>query len=99
MEYVWETFCNQQSLFDGTFVSLKVGEDKLVVEHINKFNVIVDQLNSIKIYIDNEVLILILLSSLLDNYSTVIITVSNSCGSRNLTFDKIHDLILEWRYR
>ena len=75
-------------------LNLKMGEGVSVADHINEFNVIISQLNSVDINFEDEVHTLILLSSLSNSWNTTVTAVSNFFGSTSLTFDGVQDLIL-----
>ena len=55
---------------------------------------IVSQLNSLDINFEDEIKALIMVSSLLESWDTVVAATSNSCGSEKLMFDEIHDVVL-----
>jgi len=62
-----------------------------VTEHIN---MILARLTSVGIKFDDEVQALLLLLSLLDNWSRMVTLVTSLAGSDGFTFEKICDLIL-----
>ena len=74
--------------------NLKMSEGMPVADHINEFNMIVSQLNSVEIDFEDEVRALILLSSLPDSWNTAVAAISNSSRSTSFTFDGVRDLIL-----
>ncbi len=63
-----------------------------VTEHIN---MILARLTSVGIKFDDEVQALLLLLSLLDNWSRMVTLVTSLAGSDGFTFEKIRDLILD----
>ncbi|KAJ0555551.1 putative RNA-directed DNA polymerase [Helianthus annuus] len=65
-----------------------------VAAHINEFNSIISRLASVEIKFEDEVQALLLLSSLPDSWSGTVTAVSSASGTTKLTFDSIHDLIL-----
>ena len=71
-----------------------MSENGYVSDHINKFNMIVSQLNSVDINFEDEIKALILISSLLESWDTVVAAISKSRGSEKLKFDEIHDAVL-----
>jgi len=75
-------------------VNTRMKEDNSVTEHINKTNSILARLMSVGTKFDDEVEVLLLLSSLPDSWSGMVTTIINSAGSDGFTFEKIHDLIL-----
>ena len=58
-------------------VNLKYKEGGSVAEHLNDMKSIVNQLASMKIVFDDELQALIVLSSLLESWKTLVVTVSN----------------------
>ena len=75
-------------------VNTRMKEDISVTEHINKINSILARLTSIAIKFDDEVQVLLLISSLPDSWSGTVTTVTCSVGPDGFTFEKICDLIL-----
>ena len=63
-------------------------------DHINEFNMILSQLNSVDINFDDEIKVLILISSLPECLHTIVVVVISSCGSEKLKFDEIRDVVL-----
>ncbi|KAJ0100086.1 hypothetical protein Patl1_20574 [Pistacia atlantica] len=57
--------------------NLKMREDASVIEHMNDFNIIINQLSSIKIDFDEEVCALILMGSLPNNWEPMRVAISN----------------------
>ena len=64
--------------------NLKISESSLVVEHINSFNTIVNQLVSVGIKFDDEIYVLILLSALPNSWEPMRTTITNSIGNSTL---------------
>ena len=69
--------------------NLKMAKGVLVIDHINEFNIITTQLNSIEIDFDDEIRVLILLSSLPESWSATMTTVSSSSSSSKLKLNEI----------
>ena len=65
-----------------------------MVEHISSFKGIVNKLVAMKMNIDNEMQASLLLSSLLDSWETLVITVSNSTPNGILTMASVNDSLL-----
>ena len=84
---------NKVYLMRGLF-NLQMSETRSVSDHINEFNMIVSQLNSVDINFEDEIKALILMSSLPDSWDTVVATISSSRGSEKLKFDEIRDVVL-----
>jgi len=74
--------------------NLKMGEGISVTNHINEFNTILAQLESVQIKFEDEVKALILLSSLPDSWAATVTTVSSSIRENTLKLSDIRDLIL-----
>ena len=71
-----------------------MSENGSISDHINKFNIIVSQLNSVDINFKDEIKALILISSLPESWDTVVAAISSSRGSEKLMFDEIRDVVL-----
>jgi len=74
--------------------NLNMGEGNSVTDHINEFNTILAQLESVQIKFEDEVKALILLSSLSDSWVATVTAVSSSTRENTLKLSDIHDLIL-----
>ena len=74
--------------------NLKMGEGALVVEHLNNFNTVINQLVSVDIKFDDEICALILLASLPNSWEPMRAAVTNSIGNAKLKFIDIRDTIL-----
>ena len=74
--------------------NLQMSENGSVSDHINEFNMIVSQLNSVDIRFEDEIKALILKSSLHESWDTVVVAVSSSHGFEKLKFDEIRDVVL-----
>ena len=74
--------------------NLQMSENGSVSDHINEFNMIVSQLNSVDINFEDEIKALILMSSLPESWDTVVAAISSSRGSEKLKFDEIRDVVL-----
>ena len=65
-----------------------------ISDHINEFNMIVSQLNSVDINFEDKIKALILMSSLPESWDNVVTAISSSHGSETLKFDEIRDVVL-----
>ena len=63
--------------------NLKMSESGSLVEHLNIFNTIVNQLVSMGIKFDDEICTLILLVSLPNSWEPMKVTITNSIGNSN----------------
>ena len=75
-------------------VNLKYKEGQDASEHINNFQGLVNQLNTMKLQLTDEVQALILLGSLPDSWNTLVVSLSNSTPDGNLTLQGVKDNIL-----
>ena len=71
-----------------------MSETGSVSDHINEFNMIVSQLNSVDINFEDEIKALILMSFLSESWDTVVAVISSSHGPQKLKFDEICDVVL-----
>ena len=74
--------------------NLKKAEGTLVLQHLNEFNTITNQLSTEGIEFDDEVCALILLAFLPNSWEAMRMAVSNFVGKSKLKYDDIRDLIL-----
>ncbi|RVX02928.1 hypothetical protein CK203_023290 [Vitis vinifera] len=63
--------------------NLKMAENASVVQHLNEFNTITNQLSSVEIDFDDEIRALIVLASLPNSWEAMRMAVSNSTGKEN----------------
>jgi hypothetical protein len=79
---------------------MKMSEGGYVVDHLNEFNMVTNQLSSIKVEFDDEVRDLLILCSLLESWNGLVMVVSNSVsGSNTLKFDDVVGVILSEEMR
>ncbi|KAK2967798.1 hypothetical protein RJ640_016982 [Escallonia rubra] len=69
--------------------NMRMSENGSVVNHINDFNGVTNQLESVGINFDDEIRALLFLRSLPDSWNNLVTTVSNSTISRTLTLNDI----------
>ena len=74
--------------------NLKMTENALIAQHLNKFNTITNQLLSVEIDFDDEIRALIILASLSNIWEAMRMVVNNSIGKEKLKYNDIRDLIL-----
>ena len=65
-----------------------------MIEHLNTFKGIVNQLKNVDINIDDELQTLLLLSSLLESWDILVVTLSNSALDGKLSMDNVTDSLL-----
>jgi hypothetical protein len=61
--------------------NMKMSEGGSIADHLNEFNMVNNQLSSIKVDFDDEVRALLILCSLLERWNGLVMVVSNSCIS------------------
>ena len=59
-------------------MNLKIKEGKSIARHFSEFQDLVNQMVTMKLVIDDELQVLLLLSSLPDSWETLIVSLSNS---------------------
>ena len=74
--------------------NLKKAKDTPVVQHLNEFNMITNQVSLVEIEFDDEICALILLAFLPNNCKAMRMAVSNSTRKSKFKYDNIRDLIL-----
>jgi hypothetical protein len=75
--------------------NMKMLKGGSVVDHLNDFNTVTNQLSSIKVDFDDEVRALLILCSLPETWNGLVMAVSNSVsGSNTLKFDDVVGVIL-----
>lgn len=74
--------------------NLKMPENSNVAEHLNEFNTVTNQLESVGINFDDEIRALVLLSSLPESWNGLVVAVSNSSGSEKIKQEDVAGLIL-----
>jgi hypothetical protein len=75
--------------------NMKMSEGGSVVDHLNEFNTVTNQLIYVKVDFDDEVRDLIILCSLLESLNNLVMVVSNSVfDSNSLKFDDVVGVIL-----
>ena len=79
--------------------NLKKAKSTLVVQHLNEFNTITNQLSTVGIEFDDEVHALILLDSLPNSWEAMRMTMSNFARKSKPKYDDIRDLILSEEVR
>jgi len=66
-----------------------------ILEHLNEFNTITNQLDSMKLKFDDELKVLLLLCSLVHSWNSLVMTVSNDSSNGNkLIFDDVVSTLL-----
>jgi hypothetical protein len=80
--------------------NMKMSEGGSVVDHLNEFNTVTNQLSFVKVDFDDEVRALLILCSLPERWNGLVMDVSNSVsGSNTLKFDDVVGVILSEEMR
>ena len=101
-DVVWKKFENlfsrktsgSKTTLIRRFVNLKYKDGNNMVEHVSSFQSIVNKLVAMKMNIDDEMQTSLLISSLLDSWETLVVTVSNSTSNGILTMKSVKDSLL-----
>jgi hypothetical protein len=74
--------------------NMKMSEGESVVDHLNEFNMVTNQLSSVGINFDDEVMALLILCSLPKKWNGLVMVVSNYVSNSNtLKFDVVAGVI------
>ena len=65
-----------------------------MIEHLNNFKGLINQLTKIEMKLDDELQVLLLLSSLPESWDTLVVTLSNSAPEGKLIMDTVADSLL-----
>jgi hypothetical protein len=80
--------------------NMNMSEGGSVADHLNEFNMVTNQLSSVKVDFDDEVRALLILCSLPESWNDLVMVVSNSIsGSTTLKFDDVVGVILSEEMR
>ena len=74
--------------------NLKMSESGPMVEYLNNFNPVVNQLVLVGMKFDDEICALILLAALPNSWETIRATITNSIGNDTLKFIDVRNAIL-----
>ena len=81
------------------FVNIKYKEKNLFVKHLSKFYDTVNQLAAMKMMLDDELQLLLLLNLLFDSWKTLIISLNNLAPNDMVILKMIKDNILNEKIR
>lgn len=73
---------------------MKMAEGRTIVEHLNEFNTVINQLPLVDINFNDEVGPLLIIFSLPKSLDGLIMVLSNSSSSSTLKFDDVVSIIL-----
>ncbi|VFQ83449.1 unnamed protein product [Cuscuta campestris] len=91
--YERENALNKASIM-RRLVKLDYRDGHSVVEHLNDFQGLINQLSSMKLVLDDELQALLLLSSLPESWETLVVSLSNSALEGKLTMDVVKSSLL-----
>ena len=74
-------------------VNLKYKERRSITKLTSEFQSLVDQLTTMKIIPDDELQVLLLLSSLSDSWEILVVSVNDSAPNGKLTLDMVIDML------
>ncbi|GFS34657.1 phytosylfokine-alpha receptor 2 [Actinidia rufa] len=74
-------------------VNLKLQRETTVAEHTSEFQNLVNQLTSVDLQFDDEMQALLLLSSFLESWETLVVSLSNSAPNGKLTTSMVMDAL------
>jgi hypothetical protein len=90
-----KSFMSNKLFLMKRLFNMKMLECGSVADHLNEFNMITNQLSSVKVDSDDEVRDLLILCSLPESSNSLVMVVSNSIsGSNTLKFDDVVGFIL-----
>ena len=75
-------------------VKLEYKDDMSMIEHLNIYIGIVNQLSKAEMKVDDEMQAILLLTSLPESWDTLVVTLSNSAPEGKLTMDVVTDSLL-----
>ena len=80
--------------------NMKISTGGSIVDHLNDFNMVINQLSIVGVYFDDEVRTLLILCSFPERWDGLIMVVSNFVfGSSTLKFDDVIGVILSKEMR
>ena len=84
---LYENMASNKVFLMKNLYTLKMKEDASVVEHLNAFNIITNQLASVKIILDDEIRAILPMCSMLDSWENLIVAMRTSATIGTLKFD------------
>ena len=79
--------------------NLKMKEGASVAKHLNAFNIITNQLASVKIILDDEIRAILLMCSMRDSWENLIVSMSTSTTIGTLKFDDVSGSLMNEELR
>uniref|UniRef100_A0A0D3D7M9 Reverse transcriptase Ty1/copia-type domain-containing protein n=1 Tax=Brassica oleracea var. oleracea TaxID=109376 RepID=A0A0D3D7M9_BRAOL len=83
-----------KALLVRQFVKLEYKDEQSMMENLNNFKRLGNQLNKVGMKVEHEMQALLLISSLPESWDTLVVTLSNSAPEGKLTMDTVSDSLL-----
>ena len=96
--YEKNTVANKMLLMKKLY-NLKMKEGASIAEHLNEFNVITNELASIKITLDDEIRAILLMCSMPNSWENLIVAISPSTPAGTLNFDNVSSNLMNEELR
>ena len=90
-----KNIASNKVFFMKKIYNLKMKEGASVAEHLNEFNIISNQLASIKIVLDDEIRAILLMCSILDSWENLIVDMGTSTPIGTLKFDDVRNNLMQ----
>uniref|UniRef100_A0A2N9FPX7 Integrase catalytic domain-containing protein n=1 Tax=Fagus sylvatica TaxID=28930 RepID=A0A2N9FPX7_FAGSY len=87
----FQDLVNQLTRMNLVLAHLKLKEGRSVAEHLSEFQDLVNQLTRMNLVVDDKLQALLLLSSLLDSWETLVVSLSNSTPNGVLQLAMVKD--------
>uniref|UniRef100_A0A0D2ZWM9 Uncharacterized protein n=1 Tax=Brassica oleracea var. oleracea TaxID=109376 RepID=A0A0D2ZWM9_BRAOL len=88
-----------KALLVRRLVKLEYKDGQSMMEHLNNFKGIVNQLNKVDMKVEDKMKALLLLSSLQESWDTLVVTLCNSAPEGKLTINTVTDSLLNEEVR
>ena len=99
MIYMRKTQHQTRCVFMKKLYNLKMEEGDSVAKHLNEFNIITSQLDSVKIVLDDEIRSILLMCSMPDSWENLIVSISTSAPAGTLNFDDVSSNLMNEELR
>ena len=94
LEDVRKPLTSNKVFLNEEVVHLKIVDSRSLAEHLNEFNTLTTLLEYVEINFDDEISVLVLLSSLSEVWDGLVMTMSNFNGIGTLKFDDVEGVLL-----
>ena len=82
------------ALLARRLVKMEYKDGQSMIEHLNNFKGLVNQLSKVDMELDDKLQAILLLTSRLESWDTLVVTLSNSAPDEKLTMDTVCDSLL-----